>query len=122
MDDSVVNVTQLSGQFTLEVLENLKKENELLKAKLRHLEGVLLSQKDSLVLRITPEEQICIKQIEILNNRSMERELNLEEVKKLDLYIKNLKLIRQEANMIVESTKSNKLSEAELLALVSSQE
>jgi hypothetical protein len=118
MDNSLVDVSKLSETFALEVVENLKKENNILKSKLRQLEGVLMSQSSTLTLRLSPEEQICIRQIAILHERSEQKELNKEEVLKLDLLVKNLKIIRQEANMIIESNKSSKLTEAELLALV----
>jgi hypothetical protein len=47
--------------------------------------------------------------------------LTLEEVKRLDLLVKNLKLIREESTIIVNNKKSDNIKEADLVAIAKSQ-
>lgn len=61
------------------------------------------------------EEFICIEQIKILKDRSRERELDINDVKKLDLLIKNLRLIRSQPTENTSSTVRD-VSEVDLLA------
>lgn len=52
---------------------------------------------------ITPEEAICEKQISLLQERGMTKELTLEEVKRLDLLIKNLRLVQGKGPKTLEA-------------------
>lgn len=125
MDDTK-NVIDLGKDFqanlpSIEFIDKLKEENRVLRQKVQQLEQMLMSTSESLTLKVTPEEQICIKQIDSLNRISNERDLTLEEVKKLDFLVKNLKLIRKEANSIVEMSAKD-VTPDELLALLNDDE
>jgi hypothetical protein len=101
---------------SIDFIDKLKSENLVLKKKVKQLEGMLMSSKD---LKAPPaEERICIKQIELLNQHSMMRELTLEEVKKLDFLVKNLKIL-QKSNETDDKKEERDVSESDLLALVS---
>lgn len=78
------DVVELKADFNAQLIVDLKKENERLKQQIVEL---------SIAKQISEEELICIRQISILHDRSQQRELSLEEIKKLDLLVKNLKLI-----------------------------
>lgn len=125
MDDTK-NVIDLGKEFqanlpSIEFIDKLKDENRILKQKVQQLEKMLMSTGESLTLKVSPEEQICIKQIDSLNRISNDRDLTLEEVKKLDFLVKNLKLIRKEANSIVEMSAKD-VTPDELLALLQENE
>lgn len=96
-------------------IERYEKELNAYKAKNHQLENLLLAKYDGGV--ITPEEQICIEQIDRLKYDSTNRQLTLEEVKRLDLLVKNLKLIRDGNTITVESKKVDTLQEADLVAI-----
>lgn len=97
-------------------IEHLKKENDKLVEKITHLESVLSTvvQKST---RLAPEEVICIEQIEILKRASMVRELSLDEVKRLDLLVKNLRLIREQSTQVIDTKDYTKVEEHDLLAI-----
>lgn len=124
--DDIKNVIDLSKDFqanlpSIEFIDKLKDENRNLKQKVQQLEQMLMSTRESLALNVSPEEQICVKQIDSLNRISNDRDLTLEEVKKLDFLVKNLKLIRKEANNIVEMTAKD-VTPDELLAILGENE
>lgn len=99
-------------------IEQLCKQVEVLKEKNTHLENVLKQiVKPGLVADVSQEELICIEQIDIIKNRSSQRELTTDEVKKLDLLIKNLKLLRQESTVIMSKSSYRALPEDELLSI-----
>ena len=121
MEDSN-NTQAMSLQFkeslpSLEFVDKLKEDKRLLLQRVRHLEEMLTTTRESLVINVTPEEQICVKQLHTLNLHSNERELTLEEVKKFDFLVKNLKIIRKEANMILD-VPAKDMSPDELLAIL----
>lgn len=122
----IKNIIDLNKDFqtnlpSIEFIDKLKSENLVLRQKVQQLESMLMATKESLSLNVTPEEQICVKQIDSLNRISNERDLTLEEVKKLDFLVKNLKLIRKEANNIVEMNAKD-VTPDELLALLDENE
>lgn len=92
-----------------------------------HLKALLVSSVPMLVeddvqkIIKLPEEVVIETQIAILQNRALQgRELTLEEVKTLDLLIKNKKLLSGEATTIVQDRKPKKsYSEAELVHIAS---
>lgn len=101
----------------------LRKENEELKARVAHSEELMKSLGSAYEITgvIMPEELICIEQIKILKDRSFQRELSLEEIKKLDLLVKNLRLIRQKNDDSERDvTDYTNMSEADLVKLVTS--
>jgi len=90
-------------------IEKLIQENKNLKEKLLQLENVFNTP--------TPEEIICIEQIDHLKKLSKNRELTLEEVKRLDLLIKNLRLIKEQSTENVSTPKDRDVTETELVAI-----
>ncbi len=93
-----------------------------------HLKQLLITNVPSLNIPlpiiITPEEYLIDKQIEILERRGRESadpELTLEEVKKLDLLLKNKKIIKDGKEVIkAEKVTKGKLSNKELALIASS--
>lgn len=99
-------------------LSRLESENEMLKEKVVALEKMLADSSTSklLGLDVAPEELICLEQIKLIENTSRARELTLDEVKKLDLLIKNLRLIKNQSTENLNPSYRD-VSEAELVAI-----
>lgn len=102
--------------------EKIKKLEE----EITHLQQLLASTtqllNDPNVSKIikSPELAICEAQLEILQNRALQKELTLEEVKTLDLLVKNKRLLTGESTTIDGSSKKKKyndVSDAELVAI-----
>lgn len=114
--DSLYN----SLSTALEEINKLKTENSHLKNLLQSTVPIIGSASQP----ISNEELICIKQIELLSKFAQTRELSLDEVKKLDLLNKNLRLIRGQTG----NDDRNKEKEAipiemkDLIAIASSKE
>lgn len=104
------------AQAQNDLIESYQKQLETFKQKNHQLENILMN-KHPLLTELVPEEQICIEQIERLRAVSVERTLTLEEVKRLDLLVKNLKLIREESTIILDNRKPESLQEADLVAI-----
>lgn len=102
------------------IIDKYEKQILFLIEKNKHLEKMLIN-KNNFVTEIQPEEIICLQQIKRLEHMSNERQLTLEEVKRLDLLVKNLKLIREESTIVVNNRNSDKLGENELVAIVRSE-
>lgn len=68
---------------------------------------------------ISDEETICVVQIALLKNIAMQRELTLEEVKKTEIYVKSLKLIRGAVSEIKEPS-ADGLTNEQLLEMMKS--
>lgn len=109
-NDNSLSIVTLAGEFKeiaelkeycnkqFEFVEALTKEVVLLKERNAHLESLLTKSIPVIntnVVKLTDEEMICLEQIEKLKLISQNRELSLDEVKKLDLLHKNLKMTRQ---------------------------
>lgn len=109
-----------SSQQTL--IEKLLIENDKLREKTKHLEQLLQSITTTpTVHKISAEELICIEQINILQNRSGQRELSLEEVKRLDLLIKNLRLLREPSTQVIDTVGHRDLKDEDLVRLATTQ-
>jgi uncharacterized protein (DUF1800 family) len=93
------------------IIEKLRAENEELKARLAALQQNKLANIGS---KVPTEELICIEQIELLRAKSLGRELTLEEAKKLDLFVKNLRLAREQATQVIDTVDYQNLSQEEL--------
>lgn len=78
------------------MIEKLKQENALLKKKLKKFDA------KTNISKIPVEELICIQEINALYEISTKRDLTLEEVRKLDLLIKNLRLIREQSTQVID--------------------
>lgn len=132
----VVNITTLFGEFAnwneLQVYSNqqfiaLDKANKRMlemEVEIAHLKELLtttatLIQDNTAKVIVTPAEAIIKAQIDLLQSRALNKELTLEEVKKLDLFIKNLRLIQGEATTIDGSKKLDRsnLTDAEILKI-----
>lgn len=107
---------QQFAEHQMQVIGAYAKELEVLRLKNRQLE-TMLSSKIDMATEISSEEIICIQQIEMLESSSAQRQLTLDEVKRLDLLVKNLKLIREQSTIVVNSNPAEKLAEADLVAL-----
>jgi hypothetical protein len=95
-----------AAQFKL--IQKLQEENASLKERLSNQAPSLLGGK------VSTEEMICIEQLEMLRSKSIGRELTLEEVKKLDLLNKNLRLAREQATSVIDTIEYQSLSAEEL--------
>lgn len=101
-------------------IEKIKK----LEDEVKHLQELLASTTPLIgdskveILLKSPELTICEIQIELLQNRAMQKELSLEEVKTLDLLIKNKRLLSGDPSMIESDKKKTKpLTKQELVAV-----
>lgn len=95
-------------------LYKLEQENEQLK------KLVVEKHEDKVIrIEITPEEEIITQQISVLRNVSEQRPLTFEETRKLDLLIKNLKLVKKEATTIIGDAEriNEKIPDAKLLEI-----
>lgn len=103
-------------------IEALCIENQMLKDKLAQLEGFLKQNTAliSVVNNISDEEAICIQQITMLKNKSMNREMDLDEIKRLDLLVKNLRLAREKTERDVREPEHLPIREADLVELAKS--
>ena len=99
-----------TGQDKL--INQLLEENKILRDKLASLEHVALA-----TIGAAPEEIVCLEQIARLKERSHTRELTLDEVKRLDLLIKNLRLIKDQATENIGTGKYRDVTEADLVAI-----
>lgn len=94
------------------VIFSLKQENVLLKQRIAQLETSMQKQST-----ITPEELICIEQIAIVKSKSSNRELSLDEVKRLDILIKNLRLIQDQSTEAIDHKDYRNVKEVDLVAI-----
>lgn len=78
-------------------LLNLLAKNKSLEEENEHLKKLVTSN-DALIItaaqRLSPEEMICLEQIEMLKKTSEANALTLEECRKLDTYVKLIRLIK----------------------------
>ncbi len=100
---------------------DLLKNKTHLEEEIQHLKQLLInSVEDSKVERIivTPEEGLIAKQIDLLKQKGILEELDLEDVKKLDLLLKNKHIIKVQQDAIRASSKKVTYSNSELLSIV----
>jgi hypothetical protein len=114
---------QLLCKEQISPLESLEKEVEFLRKENAKLKALLAAQSVSSqkVERIekSNEELLCESQIKRLKEYAFSRELTLEEVKKMDLLVKNLNLARGKNTSIVGKSKKNKdITDAQLIEVV----
>ena len=101
-----------------ELLEKYIKMAKDLQKQLEHANDVIKSMGSPLLIGGTTqdEEFICVEQIKILKERSTSRELDINDVKKLDLLIKNLRLLRSQPTSNVENN-SRDVSDIDLISI-----
>ena len=104
------------ARFELEIQE-LREENRKLKKALHDLVPIVEKKKKA-GEEITPEETICHLELSKILLISMERELDLNETKKLDLLEKNLYILQGKTPRKKKQSVDKKISEAELLHIV----
>lgn len=106
----------------------LRQENKALKDTVTKLLAELNSVRDldnsSIVQKnLTAEEEICVIQIENLRALARERRLSLEEIKTLDLLVKNKRLLNKKSTSNNEfNVLPAEISEDELLRIAESVE
>lgn len=96
----------------------LEKENTQLKNRIQQMESFLVMQEKA----ITNEEIICTEQISLIKSTSTNRELSLDEVKRLDILIKNLRLIKNQSTDAIEEKDYRNVKEAQLVAIARREE
>lgn len=87
--------------------------------KITHLEQLLLSKPQEHSVEpmiVTPEEALIVSQISILQERSMQTELSLEEVKKLDVLLKWRDVYKKEKRTVPAAFKTLKAEDLIQLA------
>lgn len=101
-----------------QLLEKYMRQCNELQEKLDSADKIINSMGGSLIIgnsREADEEYICLEQIRILKDKSRDRELDINDVKKLDLLIKNLRLIRSQPTENVNEMRD--VSEQDLLSI-----
>lgn len=97
------------------IIKALQEENAFLQ---EQYQKALSEKRESRgMVHIPAEEIICLEQIEILGTKSALRELSLDEVKRLDLLVKNLKLIRDKTDDAIDIPNLEKIGEDNLVAI-----
>ena len=119
--NKVRELKQFSEQLT-KIVDKLQQENAFLKEKLNQLESFAKNGPSLGIQKVATEELICMEQIEILRNKSHGRELTLDEVKRLDLLVKNLRLSREQATQVVDTMDYQSVTEDDLVAIASQSE
>jgi hypothetical protein len=112
MDGREDNIIDAGQEFETVALKNEieRLTNEVIKYK------ILLNEIDSEANPdiISDEEAICVEQIRNLKVESTKRHLSTDEVKKLDILHKNLKLARGEGSRVGAKSTASKMSAEEL--------
>jgi len=112
---------EVQNKTIIELNNKISKQEE----EIKHLQLLLTNTTqiigENRIERIikTPEEALIDGQIEILQSRSLGQELSLEEVKKLDLLLKNKILIKKDnaGNTLEGRSKQLPYSNSQLLEL-----
>lgn len=106
--NKIISISTLAGQFDSEddlreycnkqfqIIKTLTDENKNLKEEIEHLKVLMNSMVEPAKIIITKEQALLEEQIDIIQRRSIGQELSLEDTKKLDLLIKNLKLVKEQ--------------------------
>lgn len=102
------------------VLQLALEDNKKLQEEVAHLKQLLdgmSSTNEALPIIKTPAEAACEIQIKRLEETAIQRELSLEETKKLDLFIKNMRLLQGDSTTIPGKARKKKeqYSEAQLI-------
>jgi phosphopantetheine adenylyltransferase len=101
-----------------QLIQELIKQKKELEEKVSHLETLLVSTTlPSSHKQYSPEEIVCVKQLEILADKSKQRELSLDEVKKLDILVKDLRLIREQSTQVIHTADYRDVKEMDLVAI-----
>lgn len=125
--DTVEDLKQYASSQYLTIISQSKKIHEL-ESKLEKLDLKLLEaeRKEAVSSSLNVEqpegqsdtETACIVQIAMLKGLAMNRELTLEEVKKLEIFAKTLQMMRGKITEDKKKEQPSKISTADLLRLV----
>lgn len=118
-DADFVSIVTLAGEFAdyselqsycdtqYTTIDLLNKENHDLKLKVKHLEELLVATNkltdDVVKIEVTPEQAICEIQIQKLQDKASQRELTLEETKRLEILVKSLYLIKEKTGTAISA-------------------
>jgi hypothetical protein len=79
-------------------IEVLQKENLALRAEMQHLKELLTSTAPLMTgavrIEVPKEQAACEVQLKMLHDKALQRELSLEETKRLEILIKSLYLVK----------------------------
>lgn len=114
MSSEVLDIRGMKKDLLVNLVDQLEAENTALKARIAEL----LTPNPVTKIEVTPEELICVEQIDILRSKSANRELSLDECKRLDLLVKNLRLIRNESIDTINTTDYSKVINEEDLVRI----
>lgn len=101
-------------------ISELSEKVKVQESEIIHLKELLLSTSKTSTIIVTPEQALIDEQIKLIRERAIGQELDLEDVKKLDLLLKNQLLIKKTEPETFD-TKFKKLGipNADLLAIAS---
>lgn len=131
----IIDISALHKQFKEErnklafveaqhkTIHTLKNVIEQQKAEIEHLKELLVNSvpiEGHNVERVivTVEEALCDDQIKLIQQRSIGVELSLEDVKKLDLLIKNKRLIDEKKSDVESTARKVVLPNSSLLSII----
>jgi hypothetical protein len=112
---------ELFAQAQYDLINRIQEENQILRQKVESLEKMLMQSSSVLSINVSPEEEICVHQIELIRSKSRERSLSLDEIKQLDLLVKNLRLIREKSTEILDDVSYRDIKEADLVSIATRQ-
>lgn len=119
------SIFDLQKEFAIEAVAQPDEKDLIIKAlqdevftlQLRVQELNEQNRKAQGLVNVSAAEIICLEQLDILGSKSAVRELSLDETKRLDLLVKNLKLVRETANDAIDIPNLEKIGEDNLVAI-----
>lgn len=115
-----IDVLERQSEQLFKAIDKYQKENEALRNEVVHLKQLLTFTAPlisrGIKIEVPKEQAACEMQLEMLHKKSKERELTLEETKRLEILIKSLYLIKDKATD-VNISDSNDTSIADLTKL-----
>lgn len=101
-------------------IDKYQRENDALRKEVAHLKELLTFTapliKSDVKIEVPKEQAACEIQLEMLHRKAKEREMTLEETKRLEILIKSLYLIKDKASGIIV-TGADDISVADLTKL-----
>lgn len=92
-------------------------ENKHLQSLVGQVVPVIKKEASSIVMSLTPEEEIAQLQLERLRVLAKSRTLTLEETRMFDLLVKNKRLAQDESTINLSKTQYRDVSDADLLQI-----
>lgn len=89
-------------------IKQLEEEVEHLKSLLSSTTELLPAESEVIKIASTEEEVLLQAQIHQIYNRGLDRELSLEDTKRLDLLLKNLMALKEKSSKTIEQPKKRK--------------